>query len=753
MKKLLPFVLISLSMLWSCSLFSKSWDHTFESDYKNAVGYAMDVDISLPQFLKDVTTNSSKSGYDSSWMKLVYDIQNQSSGSLSFLVDWARETYKKLSSKMALSGSIELPSGEISSIDTQSEFIVDSQAMKYYGKIDTFSLDWFLAQEIPWVKEVSSYLWKWYLYDYMHNISSVLEQNASQKYLTRILQSEIWFIIDIRDNWFVTLRELIQSNPIFVPTGSGNIQWETIVYPVWLSYTWLLNFSDAFLVQYSWSGLTADEKQQFVEGLKDVQFQWTLSISLSENTYSTLSGLIITTNTLWETENESIFMQFEKDKTQISLQSASGSFVSTLSKWSNDSWTYILDASNGEDMIRAVDASYSKQDSWNTLKVALETPTESGWILEVNWDNEDFNKFSWYIGDVTKKNYFEVSGTREEDVLRSLNGKFVTQDKIPNEIINFSYSRSVDDTYTWEIIIPEVQLEFNWKAKKEDFLFETIVQWMSIRLENKKLNETDWKWLISLPVAKVDWFIKNEKQILRDVKANITSPFITAKVDMKSNGDWSRWTYVVSTKWEVVSTGKIGLMKKPKYLGMRVESIIQELWSQLPSFFEIVGMTDIKWDENVHIDIPKDAILFDNFSEQSLNSWLNDKKWLSNDTIRMAWIRDISNSVGAYYADREYYPISESWCFPVQGMDGYFGIGIPKDPIPWRLSWNCDGKNGTTYGYGTFTYSNGNPGYYIIAELEDPTLGNSSSFPEQVTDETAFWELKKWSWKYYIQYK
>jgi hypothetical protein len=42
---------------------------------------------------------------------------------------------------MALSGSIELASGEISNIDTQSEFIVDSQAMKYYGKLDTFSLD------------------------------------------------------------------------------------------------------------------------------------------------------------------------------------------------------------------------------------------------------------------------------------------------------------------------------------------------------------------------------------------------------------------------------------------------------------------------------------------------------------------------------------------------------------------------------------------------------------------------------------
>jgi hypothetical protein len=37
-------------------------------------------------------------------------------------------------------------------------------------------------------------------------------------------------------------------------------------------------------------------------------------------------------------------------------------------------------------------------------------------------------------------------------------------------------------------------------------------------------------------------------------------------------------------------------------------------------------MTDIRWDENVKIDIPKDAILFENYREPIPKLELNDKK-------------------------------------------------------------------------------------------------------------------------------
>lgn len=768
MKKFLPCVLISLSILWSCSLFSKSEEHTFESDYKNAVEYAMDVDFTPPKFMKNFYDSWSPSGYDTSWIRLMFDIQNQASGSLFLSADAMRETYKKFSAKMAMSGSIELPVGQISRAESQGEFKIDSTTLKYYGKLDKLVVDGFLADSIPWIKTISSYLWKWYVFDYIESMSNILDRNTSQKMVSRILRSEIWLIIDFQNNGLDTMRGLLQSYPLFIPTGSWTVNWDIITYPVALSQTGIIDFTHAFLVQYSGSWLTGDEKQKMLTDLNDVSFHWDFSVALGNPAYSTLSGTIITQTGSWEPLSETVMMIFQKDITEVSILSQSGGLVSILNKGDDDNWKYTLDISEKEKPSRLIDVDYSSKKNDNHIKVVLTPPTESGWILEAHWNNDDFEKFSWYIGDVSKENYFEVSGRSEADALRSLSGKFVTQSELPNEIMNFNYVRDADDIYTGEIITPEVQLEFNWKAKKEDFLFETIVQWMSVKIENKKINKTDWKWLVSLPVAKMDWFIKNDNQILRELKANVTSPFVTAKVDMKPDSDWTRWTYIVSAQWQVLSTGKIGLMKKPKYFGIRLESILPELWSQLPSFFEFVGMTDIRWDKNVKIDFPKDAILFDmntllpnNISPETNqgNDAPDGSLWSylerSRDVARISHLKDLSTTLGAYYADREEYPESEWWCFPIQGMTSYFygDWKIPVDPVSSRLSWNCDGKNGTTYGYGTYKNTAGYEGFYLIAEMEESQSGNSSVLPEEITDETSFGELKRGAWKYYIIYR
>lgn len=126
----------------------------------------------------------------------------------------------------------------------------------------------------------------------------------------------------------------------------------------------------------------------------------------------------------------------------------------------------------------------------------------------------------------------------------------------------------------------------------------------------------------------------------------------------------------------------------------------------------------------------------------------------SRDAARMSHIKDLSNSIGAYYSDTETYPEPEGWCFPVSKMNKYlYNWTIPNDPTPWKLSWYCDGENGTTYGYGKYKNTAGFEGFYLIAEMERSTSGNSDMLPDEITDEKSFGELRKGAGKYYILYK
>ena len=71
---------------------------------------------------------------------------------------------------------------------------------------------------------------------------------------------------------------------------------------------------------------------------------------------------------------------------------------------------------------------------------------------------------------------------------------------------------------------------------------------MSVKVENKKINDTDWQGLAQIPVAKLDWQSTIDKETLKSLRMNLSSPFVTAKIDMKSDGEWARGPYVVSSQ-------------------------------------------------------------------------------------------------------------------------------------------------------------------------------------------------------------
>lgn len=126
----------------------------------------------------------------------------------------------------------------------------------------------------------------------------------------------------------------------------------------------------------------------------------------------------------------------------------------------------------------------------------------------------------------------------------------------------------------------------------------------------------------------------------------------------------------------------------------------------------------------------------------------------SRDAARSSHISMFSMAIQAYFLDQNIYPEPEGWCIPVTKITAsYLPKGIPKDPIKGRLSGNCDGANGTNYGYGTYTRESGSSWYYMVADMETPASGNSDVLPTdgwQPVSETFFQNLQRWQWKYLI---
>ncbi len=89
----------------------------------------------------------------------------------------------------------------------------------------------------------------------------------------------------------------------------------------------------------------------------------------------------------------------------------------------------------------------------------------------------------------------------------------------------------------------------------------------------------------------------------------------------------------------------------------------------------------------------------------------------ARDTARQAGVKDISTSLGAYFADKEVYPDHVWGCVSTGQLNSnYMPKGVPQDPTNWRNNGCGANRN---YGYGT-----GNSIFTLTAILENPNGGN-----------------------------
>ena len=106
----------------------------------------------------------------------------------------------------------------------------------------------------------------------------------------------------------------------------------------------------------------------------------------------------------------------------------------------------------------------------------------------------------------------------------------------------------------------------------------------------------------------------------------------------------------------------------------------------------------------------------------------------SRDTARISGMKDISTALGAFYADKERYPMYLGSAGAAAVSTGateldptkYLPKGMPVDPQSTSRNNGAGAAANANYGYGTGTY-NSAPSYALTAILENDNGGNTGS--------------------------
>jgi type IV pilus assembly protein PilE len=106
----------------------------------------------------------------------------------------------------------------------------------------------------------------------------------------------------------------------------------------------------------------------------------------------------------------------------------------------------------------------------------------------------------------------------------------------------------------------------------------------------------------------------------------------------------------------------------------------------------------------------------------------------SRDTARQSGMKDITTSLGAFYADKERYPAasgattssSVSTAAGELEVSKYLPKWLPTDPQPSLRDNGAGTGVNSNYGYGTGTVSSA-PAYGVTAQLENENGGNTGA--------------------------
>ncbi len=547
------------------------------------------------------------SGYDTSLIRFAFHIPEMTSGDISLSADAVRETYKKLSAKMSLTGSVTNTQGEsIEFRDVRGQLVIHAEKSRYYGILEALDITWIPLSMVEDFEEITTYIGKWWVFDYIDMVSSTISSNQNfEGGMGSILTAYTSLVQDISENGTKNIIPLLEKNPILIASSSGTVGESEYIYPVILSQSGILTLLQAISVSYSSTGIAPDIKKELEEALATITSTGELRVSRVDPTYFSL--MLHTTLSGGVTPPTDIEIQRTSAGFNMKAVNQSGSLISTYTQKAWEKSRYVLSLSEWEESYNIIEYAgtltrenidanfvFFHSDTKNTLSTTLKY-TESDGTFAYTMNQSKAEKF---------QDILDISWIYTNGKVTALTGSFSIPES-PKERFSLTYTWSDDDTFWLTIQTPFGDLDSDGSLKKDDLKINLSAKWFTATLEHKKSSDGWWNGKIQLPVWLIQWNGKIENEILRDLHIKWTSPFAGINLDLIQKDDTVIWPYSLTMEGKEKSNGTITLRKIPKNFDIRVDTLLPNM--SVPSFFEFHNFTDLRWDKNAKVIEPENA--------------------------------------------------------------------------------------------------------------------------------------------------
>jgi hypothetical protein len=581
---------------------------TFESNYAKIIRNNFTLtNTGMLGAINNFYSSLYPSGYDTSVIRIAFNMPKIISGDISVGADAVRETYKKMGIKMTITWSLREEGKEsIEFRDVKWEIVANNEKSRYYGKIDSLDITWVSPATKSTLEEAKNYMGKWWVWDYMDILShSVITEADQSEDLGTFMVGYTSLIRDISENGTKNILPLLEKNPIFITSSSGTLVDNEYIYPIMLSNERILNLLKETSLQYSGSGMSSEFEKELELFLSGITSNGELRISQTEPTYYGLTLNILSSGSSMSPIQ--IEMHSWPEDTRIQIWTQSGILNSVYTHKNGEKSRYLLTLTRWERIENIIEyAGTLSAENIDANLIVVNPENKNTFSTTLNYTQSDW-AFLWNINQSKNEKSQDIINliwVYKEQKVVALTGSFLSPESPKNEV-SVLFNRNEDDNFTISIKTPSGTIEGDGSLKKNDTKINLSAQWFSATLEHKNHEDGAWEGKLQLPVGLLQWNGKTEDAILTDFHIKWNTPFGRWEMDLTKKDDSVTWPYSIIVQWKETSSGTILLRKIPKYFDIRIDTSLPD--TDTPGFFEFHNFTDLRWDKDAKVIEPENA--------------------------------------------------------------------------------------------------------------------------------------------------
>ncbi len=588
------FPLLVAILLSSCTLpwsTDNTAPHSFSTDYARVIHTMIPNTHSggMIDVIDQWYTKLYPAGYGTSVFHFFYSIPDTGSGDITIDADTVRESWKRMSSKLSLTGAIETPDDTLVFHDVRGE-VVSIFPAKTYTKIDALSLSGTIYDLDSLIKKARPYLGKWILSDSFSTTSQSLQQSdngqdAMTQFFTRLYLNGA---NEIFTHGFDAFEKLLVTHPLLSASSeTGTLVGEHYEYPVTITGSGVQSLINALLDQYAGSGAIPEAiTTSIAETTRTISGSGIFRVHQTNADNYGFSGVL-----QMNKKSYTIVMDVRPEKVIYEIMGMSGGMISTLDRLENGKTKYVLQMHEGKKVNEVIryEGTIRKGYEDFTLAIHSDEKTESG-SIDISYQN-DRGSFS---GSIHTSGYTEsidanVVGMTQEGRLQNFSGSMIGSDE---RLVNIRFGITPDATFSGSIQVDDTEIHTTGHIRKQDILVQLESQGMTATLTHQMSADGSWSGKFIFPVGNMDWSGRTKNKILESAHVHLNSPFSTMRVDLEKSGTGVTGPFQITRGGSEILSGSISMVSMPKIGSIRIDTTLPGM--TLPSYFGFSSFMDTR---------------------------------------------------------------------------------------------------------------------------------------------------------------